>query len=87
VGNFNEDGELSGLAQRSVNGYHILDIILSKTFRKAGITLSGGIKNLFDVTLVESTGSLFFHDSGSNSTAVGYGRTFFISLNYTFEKL
>ncbi|MBN2522240.1 MAG: TonB-dependent receptor plug domain-containing protein [Bacteroidales bacterium] len=87
TGNFNEEGELSGMAQRSIQGYHIMDLTVSKTFRNQGITISAGIKNLFNVTLVDSSGSLFFHDSGSNSTAIGYGRTLFIGLQYTFEKL
>ncbi len=86
TGNFNENGELSGLAQRSISAYHMLDIVLSKSIWNQRITVSAGIKNLLNVTLVESAGSLFFHDSGSSSTAVGYGRTFYIRLNYRFEK-
>lgn len=87
TGNFNEEGEPTGVSQRSIAGYHIMDISLTKLFWKNRFAIAVGIRNLFDVTLVESSGRLFFHDSGSNSTAVGYGRTFFINLNYTFEKL
>ena len=87
TGNFNEEGELEGVSQRSVKGYHSMDIVLSKTFWNQRLTISSGIKNLLDVTLVESAGSVFIHDSGSTTTAVGYGRTFFLRLNYRFEKL
>lgn len=87
AGNFNQDGELNGVAQRSISGYHIMNITLSKFFWKQRLTVSAGIKNLFNVTLVDSSGKLFFHDSGTTSTAIGYGRTFFISLNFNFEKL
>ncbi len=86
-GSFNEDGILTGLKQSSIAGYHIMDLTLSKNFWKQKFTISAGLKNLFNVRFVDSSGSLFYHDSGSNSTAIGYGRTFFISLNYTLEKL
>jgi outer membrane receptor for ferrienterochelin and colicins len=86
-GNFDEDGELINISQRPIAAYHIMDITLSKNFRKLRITIFTGIRNLFDVTMVDSAGNLFIHDSGSSSKAVDYGRVFFIGLNYKLEKL
>jgi len=85
-GNFNADGELSGIAQRYVNPYHTLDFTLSKPLFQNRLTISGGVKNLFDITLVGSSGNLNYHGSGGTSTAVGYGRTYFVKLSFQFEK-
>ena len=86
AGNFNQEGGLDGIAQRFVSHYHILDVTFSKSFTVIGLTVTTGIKNLFDVTLVDSFGNLNFHGSDSQSTPAGYGRTYFIKLQYRFDK-
>lgn len=85
-GNFNADGKLSGIAHRYVDPYHTLDITLSKPLFQNKLNISGGVKNLFDITLVDSRGTLNYHGSGGNSTAVGYGRTYFIKINFQIDK-
>ncbi len=86
AGNFNPDGGLDGIAERFVSHYHSLDFTLSKIFPLIGLTVTTGIKNLFDVTLVDSYGNLNLHGSDSQSTPAEYGRTWFIQLKYRFEK-
>lgn len=86
AGNFNAEGNLDGIAQRFVTHYHTLDLSFSKIFPAIGITVTTGIKNLFDVTLLDSYGNLNFHGSDSQSTPAGYGRTYFLKLNYRFSK-
>ncbi len=86
AGNFNPEGGLDGIAQRYVSHYHMLDVTFSKTFPEMDFTVTTGIKNLFNVTLVDSFGSLNFHGSDSQSTPAGYGRTYFIKLQYRFDK-
>jgi outer membrane receptor for ferrienterochelin and colicins len=86
AGNFTSEGELSGYGQRFVSGYHSMDITLSKFFFERKLVVSTGIKNVFDVSLVASSGNLNIHGSGTDTTPVGYGRTFFIKLGYRFEK-
>jgi outer membrane receptor for ferrienterochelin and colicins len=86
AGNFNADGELNGVAQRYVEGYNILDLTISKYIYENRLCISGGIRNLFNVTFIDSNGNLNFHGSSGTSTAIGYGRTYFIKLAYTFEK-
>jgi outer membrane receptor for ferrienterochelin and colicin len=86
AGNFDAAGELDGVAQRFINGYNTLDITFSKYLFQHRLVISAGIKNLFDITLVNSFGNLNFHGSDSNETAIGYGRTYFVKLGYQFEK-
>jgi outer membrane receptor for ferrienterochelin and colicins len=86
AGNFNASGELDGIAQRNINGYNILDITYSRYLLRQRLIVSAGVKNLFNVKLVDSAGNLNFHGSSSNETAIGYGRTYFIKLGYKFDK-
>jgi outer membrane receptor for ferrienterochelin and colicins len=86
TGNFTSDGELSGYGQRYIKGYHSMDITLSKFFFDNRLTLAAGIKNVFDVTMVQSIGNIYFHGSSTTTTPVGYGRTVFVKLGYRFEK-
>lgn len=71
-----------------MNDYHLMDINLSRPFFNDRITLSGGVKNLFNVTNVYSRGggSSVHGSDGSNESSVGWGRTFFVKVAYTFNK-
>lgn len=86
AGNFTPEGELNGYGQRYIKGYHSMDITFSKFFFDSRLALSIGVKNVFNVTLVESTGNLNIHGGDTNSAAVGYGRTYFMKLGYRLEK-
>lgn len=61
--------------------YHLADLTFNTTLTKY-VSVSGGVKNIFDVNNVNTTaaasGSL--HGSG-NSLAINYGRSYFIGLN------
>jgi outer membrane receptor for ferrienterochelin and colicins len=86
AGNFTPEGELNGYGQRYISGYHSMDITLAKFFFDNRLNVSTGVKNVFDVTFVESSGNLNIHGSGTETAAVGYGRTVFVKLSYRFEK-
>jgi len=86
AGNFNPAGGLDGIAERIAEDYHNLDISISKNFRKPGLTVSAGVKNLFNVTLIETYGNLNFHGGQGNSAPAGYGRTFYMKLQYQLER-
>ncbi|MCX6271183.1 MAG: TonB-dependent receptor [Bacteroidetes bacterium] len=68
--------------------YNTMDITASKGFLGNRLKLTAGLKNLFDNTTIAFTGdSGGAHGSGSNGTSdIGWGRTFFIRLAYTFNK-
>ncbi len=86
AGNYNTDGQLNGIAQQSMEGYHNLDFTISRNFFSDRVSVVTGIKNLLNVTLVNSFGSVNIHGSADGSAVAGYGRTFFVKLGYRFEK-
>jgi outer membrane receptor for ferrienterochelin and colicins len=86
AGNFNSDNQLIGVSQQSIEGYNSMDLILSKNLFKEKIILSGGVKNIFDVTMINTVGSVDPHGGIGGATATGYGRSFFIKITYQFEK-
>jgi len=70
--------------------YHQMDIIVSKKWFSNQLTISTGIKNLFDnieIASNSSGGSTSSHGSSSaESPLVGWGRTWFVALKYSFSK-
>ncbi len=87
AGNFNTEGQLEGTSQQYMSGYHTLDLTVSKDLFENRLNISAGCKNIFNVMLVNSFGSIDPHNTSDGSGAAGYGRTFFFSLNYRFTKL
>jgi len=70
------------IIESEIASYSLLDFVLKKSFFSGKINLSLGMKNLFDVQEISSLSSSGAHSSSSNSQSVGYGRTFFTSLNF-----
>jgi len=71
----------------SIDPYHMLDFTINKTFLQNHLQIGTGVKNILDVTTVSRSGnSGGVHSGGSGSIPAGWGRTFFIRLNYTFVK-
>ncbi len=73
---------------RYMEAYNTLDVTVGKWFWKRRINLQLGGKNLFDVTNVAVSGgsSGGIHTGGSGSNAVNWGRTFFVRLQFRFNK-
>lgn len=67
-----------------INPYTLVDLIVSKKI-KNGFLLSLGGKNIFNITNVASTVSAGAHSS-ANGLSIGTGRTFFVKLDYTWNK-
>jgi outer membrane receptor for ferrienterochelin and colicins len=63
--------------------YHWADVTVQKTFLKH-VNVNVGIRNLFDVTQVQSTSQISSTHSGNASKAVGSGRSFFTALLINF---
>jgi len=87
AGNYNIDGELDGIAQQYMAGYHTLDFNVSKNFLKNALDVTAGVRNIFNVTMVDAFGTLNIHGSSNDAATAGYGRTFFLKLGYRFEKI
>jgi outer membrane receptor for ferrienterochelin and colicins len=75
------------IALNYLDAYHNMDInIAIKLFRQQ-VRLSTGIKNLFDNTeLVGISGSTGHGGGDGVSSLVGWGRTYFLGINYYFSK-
>ncbi len=72
------------LAQRSA--FHTGDVTLNKYINKV-ITLSGGVKNIFNVTNVFNTsGNLGGAHSTGGPIPMGYGRSYFLGLTFQYSK-
>jgi len=69
-----------------INGYHNMDLTISADFFRQKLQVAAGIKNIFDNVTVFSTGTGFIHGSGQGDFPVGWGRSFFIKLNYILRK-
>ncbi len=67
------------------DAFHLADVTVSTSLNKL-ITVSGGIKNLFDVTNVNNTAQTGgIHNSGG-ALAINYGRSYFFGLNFQWNK-
>jgi outer membrane receptor for ferrienterochelin and colicins len=70
-----------------IDAYNLLDITLGKSFLKGNLNISAGVKNLFDVKVINSSGiATGGVHGGSASSLVGYGTSFFGSISYVFNK-
>lgn len=81
----------SSLETTTIMSYHLMDISLSKMLLNKQLTVTGGVKNLFDVTDVAQTSTgnaaVGVHSgSAGDASSIAFGRTFFISLKYQFQK-
>ena len=77
----NSDDEI---VENKRDSYHLLDLSFSKKYYENKLKIILGFKNLFNVTDVGmSNNSQGFHQQ-SESMSISYGRSFFVSLNYSF---
>lgn len=73
-----------GLGERA--GYHWTDLSASRPICKM-LTISAGIRNLFDVVRLENTISGSGHGaSSSGETLLASGRSYFVGLTFNFNK-
>jgi outer membrane receptor for ferrienterochelin and colicins len=67
--------------------YHMLDVTLSKGWWQDRLTLGIGANNLLNYTNIEAIGlSSGAHTGGSGGYPVGWGRSYFVSLRFNFQK-
>ncbi len=87
-GYYADNIELDSIQEGYLSDYHTLDITLSRPFLNDRVTVSIGGKNLFDNKNIFSTGSGgSVHGGGGNSsTAVAWGRSYFMRLSFNLNK-
>ena len=67
------------------DGFNMMDFVVSQPFWKNRFELSLGVKNIFDVTTINSTNSAAVgHDVASDRINLYYGRSYFARLMYQF---
>ncbi len=80
----NAEGEIE---EGFIEGYHMLDMSITKSWLNERIMLGAGANNLFNYTNIESSGlATGAHSGGAGSYPVGWGRSFFISLRFNIQK-
>jgi outer membrane receptor for ferrienterochelin and colicins len=70
-----------------VDPYNTMDFTAGKGFWNSRIRLSAGVKNIFNITTIPSTGGNGGAHSGGNGDAnISWGRTVFVKLSFQFNK-
>ncbi|WP_152286370.1 TonB-dependent receptor [Flavicella marina] len=70
----------------TVEGYNMLNFSMTKNFSDSGLSLTAGLKNIFDIKTVANSAQSGAHANSSNRL-ITWGRTAFISLKYNFTKI
>jgi outer membrane receptor for ferrienterochelin and colicins len=81
--------EENAIGWQMISPYNTLDFTASKGFWNSRIRLSAGIKNIFNVTTIPTTGIAIgggHSGGGDGGMNVAWGRTFFIRLSMQFNK-
>jgi outer membrane receptor for ferrienterochelin and colicins len=84
---YDPTGREVGLFSTKTSAYHLADFTITNTANK-NVTVNAGIKNLFDVTTVNSTtiiSSNLSHNK-ADGLLVNYGRSYFLGLVFQFNK-
>lgn len=75
------DGEFTPELQ-GIEGYHWLDATVNQPLGKS-FKIGLGAKNMFDITAIDNNlSSGGGHGGASGSTSIGYGRSYFLRINY-----
>ena len=79
--------EKSSITEGYIDPYHSMDFTAMKGLFNNMLTISTGVKNIFNVTTVGAAGvSGGAHTSSGDAQAIGWGRTLFLKLSYNFNK-
>lgn len=85
-GYFDSEGNILGVEEQTIPAYQMFDVSFEKSLFKNQITASIGVKNLSDITILETSGgNSGVHTGGSGFAPVSYGRTFFVKLGLQFQ--
>jgi len=78
--------QINGLTQSMIlgyiNPYSLVDVTINKQLLKNKLSVSGGVKNVLNLTNVAANMSTGVHSDISSSAMIGMGRLYFMSLQY-----
>lgn len=74
----------NSVKESSIGAYDIFDASFTKHFLNKSISVTAGVKNIFDVKNVRMTGDVYGVSAPSEATSLNvlWGRSAFVSLNY-----
>ncbi|MGU3374005.1 TonB-dependent receptor plug domain-containing protein [Chryseobacterium sp. M5A1_1a] len=79
------ESEEKGFRLGKTDGFHMMDLIVSQPFWKDHLELAVGVKNIFDVTSINSTTNAgAAHTGASDVLNLYYGRSYFARLMFQF---
>lgn len=85
VSTFNQDGDIV-VAKEKQEGYGWLNASVKKQFFDKKFEITLGARNLLDLKEIKTTtGSGLGHEVGSSSLLLGYGRSYFLKLQYNLN--
>jgi len=76
--------EENQLKSGKIGAYQLADLVFTKTLWKKKVSLTAGIKNLFNVTQISSVSGSSAHSDGAGSMSVAWGRSYFASASILF---
>lgn len=81
---FLDDNEV--INESLIGDYHTFDFTATKRLFKRKMSLTAGVKNLFDVKEVDMVGDIFGVSNSKNANRLNvlWGRSYFVSLSYDF---
>ncbi|SHF52274.1 TonB-dependent receptor plug domain-containing protein [Chryseobacterium sp. OV279] len=83
--NYVLENDIEGFRLGKTDGFHMMDFIVSQPLWKDHLEVSAGVKNIFDVTSLNSTSSAGAgHIAGADRINLYYGRSYFARLIYQF---
>jgi outer membrane receptor for ferrienterochelin and colicins len=78
-----DQGLVIHLAER--DAFHLADASISKKIN-AYVDLTGGVRNLFDVTLINNTSMQSGAHASGPTVPIGYGRSYFLTVSFHWRK-
>ncbi len=78
----------NGYKSTTISGFSFADLMINKNIYKH-FTLNAGVKNIFDVTQLNSTATSSGgpHSTGGGSIAYSYGRSYSLGLTFNWNKI
>ena len=73
------------ILESRIESYNIFNLSVNKYFFSESLNINLGVKNLFNVKNISMSGPSTTHSSNNSSYSVGYGRSFFMSLNVNLK--
>lgn len=77
----------TAIARTSIAAHHLADLAINKTLSPF-LSLTGGVRNLFDITRIQNTANTegAAHASATGQIPVSYGRSYFLGLTFQWTK-